>query len=164
MGLWAKPIRLGYDFDPHVYQAWRLLGEKPRSCIAGRHAASRAERLRSPVHTRLGAPTLVINVETLANVPPIVSNGAYWFSGLGTEHSKGTKIFSPCGDVLLPGVIEVPFGITVREVLFDIAGGSRSGADIKAVMIGGPSGVMIGPESFDRTFASKTSLPCGRFI
>lgn len=106
-----------------------------------------------------GMPTLINNVETLANLVPIIREGAFWYSSLGTEQSKGTKVFSPCGDILNPGVIEVPFGITLREILYDIAGGNRSGTPLKAVLIGGPSGVFVGPDSWDRKLALEDLSP-----
>ncbi len=164
MGLLGSNIfDSGFDFDITVYKgAGAYVCGEETALIESLEGHRGEPRLKPPfpvTHGLWGMPTLVNNVETLACVPPIISNGAYWFSGIGTEFSKGTKIFSPCGDILLPGVIEAPFGITVREVLFDIAGGSRSGADIKAVLVGGPSGVMIGQESFDRKFAFEDLSP-----
>ena len=152
----------GFDFDVFVYKgAGAYVCGEETALIESLEGQRGEPRLKPPfptAHGLWGLPTLVNNVETLANVPHIISQGAYWFSGIGTERSKGTKIFSPCGDILTPGVIEVPFGISVREVLYDIAGGPK-GADIKAVLIGGPSGVVIGQESFDRKFAFEDLSP-----
>ena len=87
-----------------------------------------------------GRPTLIQNVETLANVPLIVLNGGAWFSKIGTSKCTGTKCFSLTGKVRNPGLIEVPMGTTLREVVFDIGGGVPDGKAFKAVLVGGPSG------------------------
>jgi NADP-reducing hydrogenase subunit HndC len=87
-----------------------------------------------------GKPTLIQNVETLANIPSIVLNGGLWFSKIGTAKCTGTKIFSLTGKVNNPGLIEVPMGITLRDVVFDIGGGVQEGKKLKAVLVGGPSG------------------------
>jgi len=86
------------------------------------------------------------NVETLACVPAIVSHGADWFAGMGTEKSKGTKVFALSGNVKNTGLVEVPMGTTLREIIFDIGGGIREDKQFKAVQTGGPSGGCI-PES-----------------
>ena len=93
-----------------------------------------------------GKPTCINNVETFANVPLILRRGADWFSSVGTEGSKGTKIFALTGNVNNTGLCEVPMGITIREIVFDIGGGIRGGKKYKAVQIGGPSGGCM-PES-----------------
>ena len=80
------------------------------------------------------------NVETYANIPPIILRGAKWFSSIGTEKSKGTKVFALAGKVNNVGLIEVPMGTTLREVIFDIGGGIKNGKKFKAVQTGGPSG------------------------
>src|SRR5262249_16298838 len=94
-----------------------------------------------------GCPTLINNVETFANVLPIIRNGADWYAGVGTEKSKGTKVFALAGKVVNAGLIEVGMGITVREIIFDIGGGIPDGGRLKAVQTGGPSGGCI-PEQF----------------
>ena len=96
-----------------------------------------------------GRPTLINNVETLANVAPIILKGADWFSSMGTEKSKGTKTFALTGEVNNTGLIEVPMGTTLREIVFDIGGGIRGGKKFKAVQTGGPSGGCIPAEHFD---------------
>jgi NADH-quinone oxidoreductase subunit F len=88
----------------------------------------------------------VNNVETWANIPLIISNGADWYSQIGTEGSKGTKIFALVGNITNTGLVEVPMGITLREIVYDIGGGIPKGRRFKAVQTGGPSGGMI-PES-----------------
>jgi NADH-quinone oxidoreductase subunit F len=107
----------------------------------------------------MGAPTVINNVETLANVPHVIKNGAQWYCGIGTENSKGTKIFSPCGDVLYPGVYEVPFGVTLRDVIYNMAGGIKSGKKLKAVLMGGPSGVLVGEDALDRKLCAEDLNP-----
>lgn len=85
-------------------------------------------------------PTIINNVETLANVPLIIARGADWFASIGTEKSKGTKVFALAGDVENAGIIEVPMGITLGEIVYDIAGGMQKGKAFKAAQTGGPSG------------------------
>jgi len=88
----------------------------------------------------LGKPTNVNNVETYANIPSIINKGAKWFSSIGTEKSKGTKVFALAGKINNVGLIEVPMGTTLREVIYDIGGGIKNGKEFKAVQTGGPSG------------------------
>jgi NADH:ubiquinone oxidoreductase subunit F (NADH-binding)/(2Fe-2S) ferredoxin/Pyruvate/2-oxoacid:ferredoxin oxidoreductase delta subunit len=103
-----------------------------------------------PVDSGLwGKPTVINNVETLANVPHIIRRGAEWFSSYGTENSKGTKVFALTGKVKNTGLIEVPFGITLREIIYDIGGGIEGGKALKAVQTGGPSGGCIPAEFLD---------------
>ena len=94
-----------------------------------------------------GAPTLINNVETFANVAPIIRHGGDWFASIGTEKSKGTKVFALAGRVNNTGLIEVPMGITLREIIYDIGGGIPDGRQFKAVQTGGPSGGCI-PEQY----------------
>jgi NADH:ubiquinone oxidoreductase subunit F (NADH-binding) len=94
-------------------------------------------------------PTVINNVETFSNVPAIIANGAEWFSSIGTEKSKGTKVFALSGKVSKTGLIEIPMGTTIREIIFKIAGGIRNGKKFKAVQIGGPSGGCITEQNLD---------------
>ena len=94
-----------------------------------------------------GYPTLINNVETFANIAPIIRKGGKWFAGIGTEKSKGTKVFALAGRVNNTGLIEVPMGTILREVVFDIGGGIPDGKEFKAVQTGGPSGGCI-PDQF----------------
>ncbi|MGM0381336.1 MAG: NADH-quinone oxidoreductase subunit NuoF [bacterium] len=94
-------------------------------------------------------PTLINNVETLANVPDIIKNGGEWFTEMGTEDSPGTKIFALAGDVVNTGLVEVPMGISLREVVEEIGGGIRGGKDVKAVQTGGPAGGCIPADKMD---------------
>ena len=94
-----------------------------------------------------GSPTLINNVETFANIAPILRNGGDWYAAIGTEKSKGTKVFALAGKIVNTGLIEIPMGITIREVIYDIGGGIPDGKKFKAVQTGGPSGGCI-PEQF----------------
>ncbi|HRU32013.1 MAG TPA: NADH-quinone oxidoreductase subunit NuoF, partial [bacterium] len=95
------------------------------------------------------SPTVINNVETLANISPIILNGAEWFSSTGTEKSKGTKVFALAGKVNNTGLIEVPFGTTLGEIIFDVGGGIPGGKKFKAAQTGGPSGGCIPAEYLD---------------
>ncbi|HEY3374936.1 MAG TPA: NuoF family protein [Candidatus Aquicultor sp.] len=96
-----------------------------------------------------GRPTLINNVETLANIPPIIRNGGDWFAKIGTEKSKGTKVFSLVGKINNVGLVEVPLGMPLREVIYDLGGGIPDGRTFKAVQTGGPSGGCIPAEHLD---------------
>jgi NADH-quinone oxidoreductase subunit F len=96
-----------------------------------------------------GKPTNINNVETWANIPQIISKGAEWFASIGTDTSKGTKIFSLVGKINNTGLVEVPMGITLREIIYDIGGGIPKGKEFKAVQTGGPSGGCIPAELLD---------------
>ena len=90
-----------------------------------------------------GCPTLINNVETFANVAPIVRKGGAWFASIGTEKSKGTKVFALTGDVNNVGLVEVPMGTTLGTIVHDIGGGIPKGKKFKAAQLGGPSGGCI---------------------
>ena len=100
-------------------------------------------------HGLWGEPSLVQNVETLANVPTIIERGAGAFSSIGTESSRGTKVFALAGDLVNTGLIEVPMGITLREIVYDIGGGIPDGKAFKAAQTGGPSGGCIPVDFLD---------------
>ena len=117
-----------------------------------------------------GYPTNVNNVETYANIPPILLRGAEWFSSIGTEKSKGTKVFALAGKVNNVGLIEVPMGTTLREVIFEIGGGIKNGKKFKAVQTGGPSGGCLTekhldtPIDYDNLLASGSMMGSGGMI
>ena len=164
MGLLGEDIfGSGFDFEIEVFKGAGayVCGEETAliESLEGRRGEAMVKPPYPPTQGLWGAPTVINNVETLVNIPQIILNGADWYNTIGTEKSKGTKIFSPCGDVLQPGVIEVPYGATMREVLYEMAGGTKSGKEIKAVLIGGPSGVCVGKESLDRQFAYEDLSP-----
>ncbi|MEW5745539.1 MAG: NuoF family protein [Nitrospirota bacterium] len=119
------------------------------SSIEGNRGAPRPRPPYPAEYGLWGHPTLINNVETFANIPPIIRNGGAWFAKTGTEKSKGTKVFAIAGRVNNTGLIEVPFGITLREIVFDIGGGIPEGRNFKAVQTGGPSGGCIPAEFLD---------------
>lgn len=114
---------------------------------------SRGEPTKKPPYPSIEGyhkkPTSVNNVETFANVPPIILKGSEWFNGIGTEKSKGTKVFALAGKVNNVGLVEVPMGTTLREIIYDIGGGIIGGKDFKAVQTGGPSGGVITKADLD---------------
>ncbi|MGB4328527.1 MAG: NADH-ubiquinone oxidoreductase-F iron-sulfur binding region domain-containing protein [Tenuifilum sp.] len=118
----------------------------------------------------MGKPTNVNNVETFANVAPIILKGADWYSSIGTEKSKGTKVFALAGKINNVGLIEVPMGITLREVIFEIGGGIKNGKKFKAVQTGGPSGGCLTekhldtPIDFDNLIAAGSMMGSGGMI
>lgn len=109
-------------------------------------------------------PTLINNVETFANVPKIINNGSAWFSSVGTAKSPGTKTFALTGQVANTGLIEVPMGITLRQIVFEIGGGLRNGKEFKAVQIGGPSGGCLTEEHLDLPLDFDSLLSVGAMI
>jgi NADP-reducing hydrogenase subunit HndC len=111
-----------------------------------------------------GKPTNVNNVETFANIPVIINNGAAWFSSIGTEKSKGTKVFALAGKINNVGLIEVPMGITLREVIFDIGGGIKDGKKFKSVQTGGPSGGCLTEKHMDIPIDYDNLLACGSMM
>lgn len=111
-----------------------------------------------------GRPTLINNVETLANVPVIMLKGADWFASFGTETSKGTKTFALTGEVNNTGLIEVPMGTTLRQIVFDIGGGIRGGKKFKAVQIGGPSGGCLTEEHLDLPMDYDSLIKAGAMV
>lgn len=136
----------GSDFSFHVRiveGAGAFVSGEETALIAALEGQRSNPRSRPPYPAEsgyLGLPTLVNNVETLANVPWIIRNGAKTFSNIGTEASKGTKVFALAGKVNRGGLIEVPMGVTVRDIVEEIGGGIEKGRGFKAVQIGGPSG------------------------
>jgi NADP-reducing hydrogenase subunit HndC len=118
----------------------------------------------------LGKPTNVNNVETFANIPVIINKGYEWFSSIGTEKSKGTKVFALAGKINNVGLIEVPMGTTLREIIFEIGGGIKDGKQFKAVQTGGPSGGCLTnrhldtPIDYDNLLASGSMMGSGGMI
>ncbi len=117
--------------------------------VEGRVGEPRAKHIHTVESGLWEKPTTLNNVETWANVPVIISRGADWFSAIGTETSKGTKVFSLVGKVKNTGLVEVPMGITLREIIYDIGGGITDDKQFKAVQTGGPSGGCIPAQHLD---------------
>ena len=141
----------GFDFTVEVERGAGAFvsGESSAlmSAIEGRVGEPRPKYIRTSVSGIWGKPSNLNNVETWANVPLVISKGADWYTSIGTEGSKGTKIFSLVGKVNNTGLVEVPMGTTLREIIYDIGGGILNGKKFKAVQTGGPSGGCI-PEQF----------------
>ncbi len=144
-GLLGKNI-LGteFSFDLHISKgAGAFVCGEETALIASIEGRVGEPRQRPPFPAQKGLwkkPTCINNVETWANIPLIIQNGAEWFSSIGTAGSKGTKIFSLVGKINNTGLVEVPMGITLREIIYDIGGGIPEGKAFKAVQTGGPSG------------------------
>jgi len=140
----------GFDFDISIHRgAGAFVCGEETSLIRSLEGLPPEPRLRPPFPAESGVhgkPTCINNVETWATVPVIIDRGAEWFSQIGTETSKGTKVFALVGKVKNTGLVEVPMGITLREIIFDIGGGIEKDKAFKAVQTGGPSGGCI-PES-----------------
>ncbi|MFU8843861.1 MAG: NADH-ubiquinone oxidoreductase-F iron-sulfur binding region domain-containing protein [Bacteroidales bacterium] len=111
-----------------------------------------------------GKPTIINNVETLANLPIILEKGEAWFASIGTKNSKGTKVFALSGKITLTGLVEIPMGTTIREIIFDIAGGIPNNKKFKSVQIGGPSGGCITPENLDIQIDYDSLLKVGAMM
>ena len=124
----------------------------------------RGKHIRTAAHGLWGQPTNLNNVESYANVPWIINNGADAFAAIGTETSKGTKIFSLTGKVVNGGLIEVPMGTTLRQVIFDIGGGMLPGRHFKAVQLGGPSGGCLPASLLDEPIDFESLLAAGSMM
>ena len=153
-GLLGKNILgSGFDFDVEIAKGGGafVCGESSAliASIEGKVGEPRSKQVHTITRGLWGKPTNLNNVETWANVPLIIEKGSQWFSSIGTEKSKGTKIFSLVGKVKNTGLVEVPMGITLKEIIFDIGGGQQNGKRIKAVQTGGPSGGCIPASLFN---------------
>ncbi len=111
-----------------------------------------------------GCPTIINNVETLANIPAVVNKGAEWFSSFGVGRSKGTKVFALAGDIVNSGIIEIPMGISMREIIYDIGGGMKDGKPFKSVQSGGPSGGCLTAEHLDVSVDYESLAAAGAII
>ena len=174
-GLLGKDI-LGshFSFDVAVHEGAGAFvsGESSAlmNAIEGRVGEPRPKYVHTSVQGLWGKPTNLNNVETWANVPLIIDRGAAWFHAMGTKNSKGTKVFSLTGKVNNTGLVEVPMGMTLRELVNNVGGGVRDGKKLKAVQTGGPSGGFI-PESmldvkvdFDELWEAGSMMGSGGMI
>lgn len=154
LGLLGDNI-LGTDFHFHFHisrGAGAFVcgeGSALTASIEGKRGMPRVKPPRTVEHGLFDKPTVLNNVETFAIVTSIISNGSQWFKAIGPKNSPGTKAFALTGNIVNTGLIEVPMGTTLREVIFDIGGGMRNGADFKAVQIGGPSGGCLTKSDLD---------------
>lgn len=140
----------GFDFSIRINRGGGafVCGEETGliASIEGKPGEPKAKYVYPAERGLWGQPTIINNVETWANIPLIINRGADWYTNIGTSNSKGTKIFSLVGKINNTGLVEVPMGITLREIVYDIGGGIPKGKKFKAVQTGGPSGGLI-PES-----------------
>ncbi len=153
-GLLGKNILgSGFDFDVEMAKGGGafICGESTAliASIEGKVGEPRSKQVHTVTQGLWDKPTNLNNVETWANVPLIIRQGSRWFSSIGTAKSKGTKIFSLVGRVKNTGLVEVPMGMTLKEIIYDIGGGPQNGKAIKAVQTGGPSGGCIPAALFD---------------
>ncbi|MDA8212616.1 MAG: 4Fe-4S binding protein [Clostridia bacterium] len=153
-GLLGKNILgSGFDFIVKVHQGAGafVCGESTAlmTALEGRAGEPRPKYIRSNIKGLWEKPTVLNNVETWSNVPLIINNGADWFTQIGTERSKGTKIFSLVGKITNTGLVEVPMGMTLRDIIYKIGGGIPGGKKLKAVQTGGPSGGCLPEELLD---------------
>jgi len=157
-----------FSFDIHVFKgAGAFVSGEETSMMAsieGRRAFPR-QRPPFPAQEGLwGKPTNINNVETWANIPLILNKGADWYSHIGTRKSKGTKIFSLVGKINNTGLVEVPMGISLREIIYEIGGGIKDGKKFKAVQTGGPSGGCIPADMLDLTIDFDTLTKAGSMM
>lgn len=174
-GLLGENI-LGIDFSFHIeirYGAGAFVCGEETALIHSMEGHRGEPTTKPPFPAESGylnKPTNVNNVETLANIPVILNKGADWFASIGTERSKGTKVFALAGKINNVGLIEVPMGTTLREVIYEIGGGIKNGKKFKAVQTGGPSGGCLTekhldtPIDFDNLLAAGSMMGSGGMI
>ena len=161
---------MGTDFSFHMHinrGAGAFVcgeGSALTASIEGNRGFPRVKPPRTVEHGLFDKPTVLNNVETYANVPKIIEMGSDWFRSIGTDNSSGCKTFSLTGAIENTGLIEVPMGTTLREVIFDIGGGMKNGAEFKAVQIGGPSGACLTKEHLDMPLDFDTLKKVGAMV
>lgn len=158
----------GFSFRLHINRGAGAFvcgeGSALTASIEGKRGMPRVKPPRTVEKGLWEKPTVLNNVETYANVPMIISRGAQWYRSIGTPSSPGTKAFALTGNVVNTGLIEVPMGITLREVIFDIGGGIRNGKQFKAVQIGGPSGGCLVESQLDSPMDFDSLTKIGAMI
>jgi len=169
LGLLGKNLfGTGFDFDVDLrLGAGAFVCGEETALITSIEGNRGEPRPRPPFPAQRGLwgrPTLINNVETLANIPPIILNGSDWYAGFGTEKSKGTKVFALAGKIGNTGLIEVPMGISLREIVYDIGGGIPEGREFKAAQTGGPSGGCIPAKLIDIPIEYDTLLEAGSMM
>ena len=168
-GLLGKNIfGSGFDFDIEIrLGAGAFVCGEETALIASIEGGRGMSRNKPPFPAAKGLwgkPTIINNVETLANMPAIIFKGADWFSQIGTKNSKGTKVFSLGGNIKNAGLVEVPMGTTIREVIYDIGGGIPKNRALKAVQTGGPSGGAIPVHMLDMPIDYETLVEAGSMM
>jgi len=158
----------GFDFDLIIKMGAGafVCGEETAliHSIEGKRGMPRPRPPFPAVSGLFGKPTIINNVETLSNIPEIMAHGEDWFASIGTKTSKGTKVFALSGKINLTGLVEIPMGTTVREIIFDIAGGITNDKKFKSVQIGGPSGGCITPENLDIEIDYESLIEVGAMM
>ncbi len=158
----------GFEFDISIkYGAGAFVCGEETALIHSMEGLRGEPTLKPPfpsVSGYLGKPTNVNNVETFANIPAIINRGSKWFASIGTEKSKGTKVFALAGKVNNVGLVEVPMGTTLREVIYDIGGGIKDGKKFKAVQTGGPSGGCLTEKHLDLPIDFDTLMAAGSMM
>ncbi|MBI4683542.1 MAG: NADH-quinone oxidoreductase subunit NuoF [Nitrospirae bacterium] len=169
-GFLGKNIfKSGFDFDIRIKEGAGafICGEETAliASIEGKRGMPRSKP-PFPVNKGLrGKPTVINNVETLANLPTIITKGAKWFSSIGSEQSKGTKVFALTGNIRNTGLIEVPMGISLKEIIYDIGGGmEKKNRELKAVQTGGPSGGCIPASHIDMPVDYESLMRIGSMM
>ena len=168
-GILGKDIfGTGFDFnlDIRLGAGAFVCGEETAlmTSVEGRRGEPRPRPPFPAVKGLFGQPTILNNVETYANVPVIILKGAEWFSGIGTEKSKGTKVFAVGGKIENTGLVEIPMGTTLREIVFDIGGGVPNGKKFKAAQTGGPSGGCIPASQLDTPIDYESLIALGSMM
>ncbi|MBD3168718.1 MAG: NADH-quinone oxidoreductase subunit L, partial [candidate division Zixibacteria bacterium] len=157
-----------HDFHIHIrLGAGAFVCGEETALLASIEGSRGTPRHRPPYPAESGLwkqSTLINNVETFANIPTIIRKGAEWYSKIGTDDSKGTKVFALAGRINNTGLIEVPMGMTLREIIFDIGGGIPDGRIFKAVQTGGPSGGCIPEKHLDKPVDYKTLTELGSIM
>ena len=158
--------RFSFDLEVRIGAGAFVCGEETAlmASIEGRRGHPRTRPPFPAVSGLWGKPTNINNVETYANVPQIIVRGAEWFASMGTEKSKGTKTFSLVGDVKNAGLIEVPLGITLRETIYEVAGGIKGDRGFRAVQTGGPLGGCLPAEYLDLPVDYETLTAAGSIM
>jgi NADH:ubiquinone oxidoreductase subunit F (NADH-binding)/(2Fe-2S) ferredoxin len=158
----------GFNFDLHIRLGAGAFVCGEETALLSSVEGKRGEpRPRPPFPANSGAfgkPTIVNNVETLANIPKIIRNGAQWFADMGTEDTKGTKVFALGGKIENTGLVEVPMGTTIREIVYDIGGGIPNNKKFKAAQSGGPSGGCIPAQHLDTPIDFKSLAQIGSMM
>ncbi|HEV2278013.1 MAG TPA: NuoF family protein [Acidobacteriaceae bacterium] len=155
-----------FDIDIRLGAGAFVCGEETAliASIEGKRGMPRPRPPYPAVSGLWGAPTLINNVETFANVPPIIRHGGEWFSSMGTARSKGTKVFALTGKIRRTGLVEVPMGMTLRQIIFGIGGGVPEGRKFKAVQTGGPSGGCLPEEHLDLSISYDALISAGSMM
>ena len=158
----------GFNFNIHIKEgAGAFVFGEETALIASIEGKRGMPRPRPPFPAQkgiFGMPTNINNVETFANIAPIINNGGDWYAGIGTNTSKGTKVFSLAGKINNTGLVEVPMGITLRKIIFDIGGGITNNKEFKAVQMGGPSGGCVPKQHLDLSIDYESLASVGSIM